>query len=86
MERFFHQTYKNHIINATKSPSKQVKNVPNKGTFDSQLGNTLFPVWERFVPKVGIFSNKRSVEFVIRQQTVYEFEMRGTTVLIDLFF
>ena len=35
--------------------------IPNVGMFCSQYGNVLFPVWEYFVPNVGIKSVELSV-------------------------
>ena len=50
----FYKSFKKHIFNATTSTLKQVKNVPSKGTLCSHVGNTPFPVRERFIPTLGI--------------------------------
>lgn len=34
--------------------------VPSVGTFCSQRGNILFPVWERFLPNKGTFSENKA--------------------------
>ena len=55
-ERYFDYSFKKRIYNVSKPTLKQVKNIPSKGTKCSHRGNTPFPPWEQFIPKVGIYS------------------------------